>query len=339
MDKELSEIYYNPAKVGSYGGIKSLSRATNNKNVKEWLTSQETYTLHKPIRRKFPRRKMICVGLDHIWQIDLADMNSLSGDNDGFRYLLTCIDCYSRFAWVVPIKNKSASTVTTAFATMLRDRKPMYVQSDKGSEFVNSTFQSFLKSNDIHFYTSENDDIKCALVERFNRTLKSKMWRYFTYTGKARYVDVLPALLQSYNDTKHSAINIAPSDVTLHNPLTPRKRVVSSRLKHRLQIGDYVRISETKRAFKKGYVGSWTRELFKIVQRHNTHPETYSLCDYSDEPIKGKFYKQELQKVVGDTVFKVDKVLKTRKKHGKTQYFVHWLGYPAKFDSWVDNLI
>ena len=177
----LKEIYYDPARPGSFGGVKALSKASNRKYVKEWLSGQEAYTLHKPTRRKFKRRQMICVGLDHLWQIDLADLSSLSRYNDGHRYLLTCIDCFSRYAWAVPIKNKTATSVTNAFASLISLRKPMYVQSDKGGEFLNSTFQSFPKSNDIRFYTSENDDIKCALVERFNRTLKTRMWRHFTY--------------------------------------------------------------------------------------------------------------------------------------------------------------
>lgn len=336
MDKELSEIYYDPARVGSFGGFNALSKATNRKDVKKWLSSQEVYSLHKPTRRKFKRRKMICVGLDHLWQIDLVDLTSLSTHNDGFRFLLTCIDCFSRYAWVVPIKSKNSSSVTEAFASLINLRKPTYLQSDKGSEFLNSSFQSFLKGNDIRFYTSENDDIKCALVERFNRTLKTRMWRYFTYSNSLRYLDVLPDLVKSYNDSKHSSIKMAPSRVTGHNELERRQRATVS--KPKLSVGDWVRISETKRQFKKGYLPSWTRELFKVVAVHYTDPITYSICDYSDEAIKGKFYEPELQKVIPGDVFKVEKVLKTRKKYGKTQYLVRWLGYPPKFDSWVDNI-
>ena len=336
MDR-LKEIYYDPARVGSFGGVKALSRAADIKDVKEWLSGQETYTLHKPIRRKFKRRKMICVGLDHLWQIDLADLSSLARYNDGFRYLLTCIDCFSRYAWAVPIKNKMASSVTDAFASLLTLRKPTLLQSDKGGEFINSLFQSFLKANDIHFYTSENDDIKCALVERFNRTLKSRMWRYFTYTNSLRYIDVLHDLVKSYDDSVHSAIKVAPSRVTVHNEIEQPKRAVVS--KHRLEVGDWVRISETKRQFKKGYLPSWTRELFKVIAVHSTNPATYSICDYSEEPIKGRFYEQELQKVKPGEVFKIEKVLKTRKKGGKTEYLVRWLGYPPKFDSWVGEIV
>lgn len=335
----LKEIYYDPSKVGSFGGINALNKATKRKDAKEWLASQEVYSLHKPVRRKFKRRKTISVGIDHLWQIDLVDMTNLAVHNDGYKYLLTCIDCFSRYAWAVPIKNKNSKSVTEAFASLLNLRKPTFVQSDKGSEFVNTSFQNLLTANDIRHYTSENDDIKCALVERFNRTLKTRMWRYFTYTNSLRYIDVLPSLLKSYNASVHSAIKMAPSQVTVHNSHELRKEAVVSRKKPKLQVGDWVRISETKRQFKKGYLPSWTRELFKITQVHFTYPITYSICDYSDEAIKGKFYEQELQKVTPEEVFKIEKVVKTRKKHGKTEYLVRWLGYPSKFDSWVDTIV
>src|SRR6188508_2835892 len=341
MDKKLKGIYYDPAKVGSFGGVDSLVRGSEVKNVKDWLKSQETYTLHKPIRRRFKRRKTYCLGLDHLWQIDLVDVSSLSRHNDGYRYLLTCIDCFSRYAWAIPIKNKSATSIVEAFDSISDIRKPTYLQSDKGTEFLNSAFQSYLKANDIAFYTSENDDIKCALVERYNRTLKTRMWRYFTSSNSLRYVDVLADLVKSYNDAIHSSIKTAPSQVTLHNEPELRRKLYTPTVKSKpkFQVGDSVRISETRRVFKKGYLPSWTRELFKVVNVFPTDPPTYRITDYSGEVIKGKFYAEELQVVKENDVFKVEKVIKTRKRHGKVEYLVRWLGYPPKFDSWVSELI
>ena len=117
------------------------------------------------------------------------------------RYLLTCIDVFSKRAYSVSIRTKSARDVVVTFEKILSDRKCNMVQSDKGKECLNAAFQSMLQSHGIHFYTSENDDLKASVVERFNRTLKTKMYRYFTHANTRRYVDVLDDLLHSYNNT------------------------------------------------------------------------------------------------------------------------------------------
>jgi len=91
------------------------------------------------------------------------------------------------------------------------------VQSDKGTEFLNFTFQSMLRRYGIKFYTSENEDIKAAVVERLNRTLKRKMYRYFTAKQTRRYIDVLREFLHFYNRTYHGSISMAPVEVTPEN--------------------------------------------------------------------------------------------------------------------------
>jgi len=129
------------------------------------------------------------------FKIDLVDLSSLSSFNDGMRYLLTCIDVFSKRAWAVPVPKKSARDVVETFEKILADQKCTMVQSDKGTECLNSIFQSMLKRRSIKFYTSENEDLKASVVKRFNGTLKEKMFRYFTYKNTRRYTDVLADLL------------------------------------------------------------------------------------------------------------------------------------------------
>jgi hypothetical protein len=138
--------------------------------------------LHKQIRRRFKRRPTITGGIDQQFQADLIDMKALRKDNNGVSYLVTCIDVFSKYAWAIPIKTKTrkALVVSKIFAT----RKPINFQTDKGCKFVNKTFLKFLKEEGVHFFTTENEDVKASIVERFNRTLKEKMWRYFTKTNK-----------------------------------------------------------------------------------------------------------------------------------------------------------
>ena len=252
-----------------------------------------------------------------------------------------CIDVFSKYGQIAVLKSKKAEDVRDAFASMITVRKPTYVQSDKGSEFNNAVFQKLLRENDIKFYTSENDDLKATVVERWIRTMMSRLHRYFTSKNTHHYTDVIQDLVTSYNASYHSSIKTAPDKVNVQNESKIRRVLYkpksTKKIKWKFQVGDTVRISGTRRAFQKGYRENWTEEVFKVHDRYPTDPPTYGLTDYGGEKIKGKFYTEELQKVVKD-VFRVEKVLKTRRRAGKIEYFVKWLGYPIKFNSWVTDI-
>ena len=338
----MEKVYYNPANPGAFGGVHRLSKKIKRGDVKKWLTFQDAYTLHKPVRHKFPRRRVLVGGIDHQWQIDLADVSTLSKANNDNRYLLTCIDILSKYAWVIPIRNKSSENVTSAMTEILdnSNRTPLVIQADKGKEFLNKRFQHLLKVRGIRFFSTENDDMKASIVERFNRTLKEKMWRYFTYTRKKRYIDTLNQMVSAYNSSKHRTIGMNPKDVSPDDeprllqqmydnlPISPPTTI---------QIGDNVRIVMTRRPFKKGYTGQWSEEIFSIISMKNSHPKTFHLVDLQNETIAGTFYPQELQKVniKKDKLYTIDAVLKKRRKHGKLEYFVKFKGYPAKFNQWI----
>jgi len=330
---------------GSFGGVRVLQRYSgqSERAVRKFLSGQDAYTLHKPTRVRFPRRRTYSKGIDDLYQIDLADLSSLSTFNGGMRYLLTCIDVFSKRAWAIPVRTKSGRDVAEAFEKILEERKCNMVQSDKGTEFLNSTFQAMLKRHGIRFYTSENEDLKAAVVERFNRTLKTKMFRYFTYKNTRRYVDALPDLLHSYNNTYHRSIGMAPSEVNADNEDVVRARLYPLKpksYKWKYDVGDRVRVTMQRQPFRKGYLGQWTEEIFEIAARLPTVPVTYELRDLAGETIKGRFYEAEIQKILksDDERFDVDRILKTRKRNGKIQYLVSWKGYPSKFNSWVDEL-
>jgi len=154
-------VYHDIRSPGSFGSIDKLRRYVRKrrKDVVDYLKSQAAYTLHKPIRRRFIRRRTYSKGIGDLYQIDLAELSNLSSYNDGYRYLLNCIDVFSKRAWSSPLKSKSGREVTGAFEQILDERPCNIVQSDKGTEFVNSTFQSMLRSRGIKFYTSKNKDI------------------------------------------------------------------------------------------------------------------------------------------------------------------------------------
>ena len=136
---------------------------------------------------------------------------------------------------------------------------------------------------------------------------------------------------------------MAPSEVRAHNESELHQRLYSKKKpvpKYKFDIGDSVRIKQSKRPFKKGYLPCWTEEIFFVDFRHPSDPPTYSLKDHGGEILKGKFYAEELQRVKKtDDIFKVERVLKTRVRNGNTEYLVKWSGYPDKFNSWTDSII
>jgi hypothetical protein len=349
--EELERYYYDPSRPGSYGGSGNFLRALKRQSiehdqneVKEWMNNQETYTLHRPLRRKFKRNRVIVSGIDDTWQCDLVDMQKHAQYNKKYRYILTCIDVFSKFAWAIPVRTKSSKDVTFAFEEILKsNRRPKHLQADKGTEFTNKEFKKLLSQNNVNFYVVQSD-LKACVIERFNRTIKEKMYRRFTSKNNYEYIDILPQLIDSYNKSYHRTIKMAPNDVTKEKEKKLWQQMYgydenylnSDSIKFRYKIDDTVRISKTKGVFEKGYTPNWTIEIFKITKQIPRVPPVYRIRDLLDDEIDGIFYEAELQKVYHNEVdFLVNKVLKTRKRNGIVEKFVSWLGYPDKFNSWV----
>lgn len=346
MEAVLNQTYRDPQHPASFGGVSALQHVLKGrvkvKDIKKWLQTKDSYTLHKPLRHKFPRNRVIVGGLNEQFQSDLVDMQSLADFNDGYKYLLTCIDILSKYAWALPLKDKKSTTVRKAFEKIFSERTPEKLQSDAGKEFTNNVVQNFLKKRKVHFFTTHNAT-KASVVERFNRTLKTKMWKYFAEMNTKRYIDVIDKLVHSYNHTWHRSIKTEPASVTFQNEQkvwhalygqTPEQKPTRSELK----IGDTVRISREKMLFEKGYEQNWTREIFTICKILRRVPVVYKLKDLAGETIRGTFYKQELQKISDSGLYPVEKILKKRKRRGKVEYFVKFQGYPEKFNAWVDDV-
>ena len=216
----MDDVYFDVKKVGSFGGVRRLAKETKSSLAKtrKWLSGIDAYTLPKPHRLHFRHRRTYAKKSDDLWQADLVDMSSIARYNDGKKFILTVVDVFSKMAWCIALPNKSGATLTAAFASLIGGRRrPTYLQTDKGTEFLNSSFQKLLAENDIRFYTSENEEIKAAIVERFNRTLKTRMYRFFTWSSSYRYVDVLDDLVDSYNRSYHRSIKMSPISVSEAN--------------------------------------------------------------------------------------------------------------------------
>ena len=236
------------------------------------------------------------------------------------------------------MKNKTPAEVVSAFKKIFAQegRKPlMYIQTDQGKEFENATFHKFLQGYKIKQF-SVKSQFKASMVERLNRTIKSKMWRYFTHVGgPKKWLDVLPKLLISYNGSRHRMIGMAPRDVNAENEFelwkTQQEQQPLKRKKHNFKIGQYVRVTKAKGIFAKGYENAWTDEVFTISQILNMPASpvfTFKVADYEWMEIEGLFYTHELQRVTQPTMYRIKKVLRTKKMpNGEVNKLVKWVGY------------
>lgn len=329
--------YYQPDEIGAFSGIQSFQN--NVKNSAKWLKSQDTYTLHKPVRKRFLRRKTIVPGPNFQMQADLIDFSNLKQYNDHFRYILIVIDAFSKRAFAAYLKKKTGAEMVEAFQSIfLKTGSFQKLQTDFGKEFFNKTFQTWLQQKNIELFHTQNYDIKASIVERFIQTLKKKLARYFTYTNTRRYVDVLPSLIKSYNNTYHSSIKRSPNSVDSSNLETVWQTLYSqpNQKKPKLQVGDRIRLSMSRARFRKSYWQGWTDELFFVAKVIKDNPPHYKIKDYNGEWLDGTFYEEELQKIYkNDDIFQIEHIVKKRRKRKQVEYLIKWLGYPISFNSWI----
>jgi transposase InsO family protein len=344
--KILDRLYLSPSEPSSLGGIQRLYKAAKQSNVSyedvlEYLQRQEGYTQHKPVRRKFKRRRIISADINDQYQVDLADMQKFSEFNDGVKYLLTGIDCFSRYGLVEPVKSKKPHEIANALAEIFKKYGiPLRLQSDNGGEFTGKPVKQFLQECGVKFFTTNNDDIKCAMVERFNRTLKERLWTYMTQKNNYRYIDILQDVVRAYNNSVHSETGFAPEDVDEPESMIIREKMISEQQPERAQYffkGDRVRIAKKKDTFEKGYETNFTDEIFLIKEVVRKEGRSlYLLEDLDNNAITGLFYDEELSKVSKKKkkFYRIQKILRQRQHRGKLQYLVRWSGFSSAHDSW-----
>lgn len=368
VDRVLRSIFYditptssNPAAFTAaeplHREARKVIKELNLRDVKDWLSGELSYTLHRSARRNFLRKKYFVTSIDEEWQADLADMQEFKQSNDGYAYILTVIDVFSKYAHARVVKFKQGKLIAKAFLSIFKDgssgrRIPCKVQTDQGTEFLNEPVKTLFRNYNIHHFTSRNTDVKCSIIERFNRTLKTKRFKYFTSVGSRRYVDVLQSLIESYNNSKHRSIGMAPAQVDetksseifqklygvetlqeLHDVWTRNAKT------DKIGIQSTVRKQYKRTPFDKAYLPMWTDQIFKIKQSMpDVQNVRYRIEDEQNQETKERPYVEQIQKIK-PLFFRVESIVKrrTRKKGGKKviEVLVKWLNYPESFNSWV----
>ena len=241
-------------------------------------------------------------------------MRAFSKFNRGIKYLLAVIDVFSKYGLLIPLNDKTSKSVASALKTIFEERKPVKMWIDKGKEFYNEDVKDL-----IELYSTKNEE-KSSIVERWIRTMKEKMWKYFTANSTNVYLNTLPDIVKEYNNTGHSSIKMTPVQASKkENELKVLRNLYPEHLEiqdinPKFSLGDKVRISKKKKTFEKGYTTRCTEEIFTIVEVKRTSPMTYKIADLNGEKIQGTFYEPELQKT-SQELFRIEKVIKRGKKN------------------------
>ena len=313
----VSKIYHNVANPAGYSNPKSvwlqaqkIDHAITLAQVKNIMRGIPTYTLHRTVKRVPTTRKYLSSGLNHYFQIDLFVLNQTAAKSNAYKYILFCIDTFSRKLFARPLKTKGGENVASALRSIIKENNsipPQYILSDKGTEFSNSVVQQLFKDYGIKHFTSENV-YHAAMVERTIRTLREKFGRYMTDKKTLVFIPKLQNFVNAYNQAPHSALpkSMSPGQVSPHNEFKVWQHQFSRYFRRapkyyggsKLTVGDVVRISKFQNKFRKSSDTTFTEELFVITHVLETKPRTYKLASLGDgEPIDGVFYKEEILRV------------------------------------------
>lgn len=344
---EIKKLYVDPKFASSFSGKKAFIKdvvahhpTVKSKDVKKALLQSDSYTLHKPTKKPKVYRRIYTKGIGYLYQIDLVDMTSLSKSNNGYRWIITCIDTFSKKAFAFPTKNKTGAVIKQTLERFLTEKRPLKLELDLGSEFYNTDFLPLLRRLGIKWYSTYGSGTKNAIIERYNRTLKTRMYRAFSARGSHKWIDIIDDLVAGYNKSRHRSIGMAPNDVTKANEKLVYKTLFPPKITRPqsavFKVGDSVRITRKKGTFEKGYEMTYTWEVFYISKVKSTHPITYGVRDYNGGEVKGSFYDSELQLVdKSDQIFAVEKIIRQRTRGNNTEYLVKWQGYSDHANSWV----
>jgi Integrase core domain/Chromo (CHRromatin Organisation MOdifier) domain len=350
MNATIYNNYLNPSHPTAFGSLGTLKRFYKGQfteaQIRLALSHADSYTLHREVKKPKVRNPIFVYSLREQVQMDLIDVRHLAEANDGVTFILSAIDCFSRKAWLVTMKRKTAENSLAAIKSVVEAANPPIrgVFFDRGSEFKNKLVHAYLKEKKIGLFHPFSE-IKAPHVERFNRTIQTLMYRYMKENEKHRYVDALPNLLTTYNNRGHRTLRyMTPEEAekpenqskVLDAVNTHYSKIVSKPRKPRFYVGQTVRIAKLRDKMLRGYNEQFNQEYFTIVGINKRLPvPMYQLKSMdTDEVIEGFAYAEELQAVGQDGVFKIDRVLKTKGKGKNKKVLVSWKGFGDRHNSW-----
>jgi hypothetical protein len=354
----LAKLYHDPSSPAGFSGITNLykeARKHDNKICKNdviyFLEGERTYTLHRPRRIRFPRSKTVPAGYFTDIQMDLAQMDKFASKNKGYKYFLVAIDVLSKSIFAEPLKSKKYEDVVKVMDLVI-NKMPMIPQrifTDNGKEFflnkkykVNGQFKSenYFKNKGIEKHWSSTKTVKAALAERSIRTIKSRIYRYFSEKRTLNWIDVLPQIIKAINNTPSRITGMKPLDVNFDNAQELWDKLYhgvydKTKRETKFKKGDTVRMANYAEPFDRGYLPNWSDEVLNIDSVKKNNPETYKVKDDDGEFFKGNYYKYDLGsfRKDEDSSYRIEKIYSKRTKDGVKEIRVKFFGYPRLY--WI----
>lgn len=358
MEKIISLTYTNPLHHTAFGSLAGIAKYfkgyATNEEVRNALSKTPAYTRKKAHKKTKNRVPILVYFRRQLFQIDLIEVGYMSRQNSGYRYLLSIIDSASRFAWVIPLKNKKAAHVAEKFDEFLEglDQKPQRVHSDRGNEFKGE-FKRVLDKHGIK-QSFPQTSTHAPTVERFNMTIQGILYRYLKSEGSGKYINQLKNLVDIYNKRKHSSISpLTPEKADMEeNRSTLTRRLLKNYSKfflknknagkNALNVGDRVLISQDKKTFHRGYKDQFNAEVYTIqsINTDKVVPLYRLKLEGEDDSLDGYFYKEELQRL-GDGEGLPDipeyEALDSKEINGEPALYIGWKDLPSRFNMWIPS--
>lgn len=355
----LQNVYFDSKSPVAFSGINKTwnfirkDNKVTKKQLVKWLLSQDSFTSFRPLKKNFKRPRVVSPYKNYLWMTDTAYMINFKENNDGYSFFVVFIDTFTRHLIAYPLKTLRASEMIAAMTKAFQDQKCQIMYSDAGTEYTAKLVKAFLKKEKVSQYFSRSDT-KSSMAERVIKTIKGKLLKYMDKKNSFKWIDVLQDFVSAYNNSFHTSIKMTPNEAqvstqykvwTNQYQTKPKRQTKIHKprkaLAFKFQPGDSVKISAFQYPFQREYDQHFTSEVFIVTdKRKKGDISLYKIKDMNNSGIIGEFQDQELTKVIvpKDKVYKINKVIKKRRRNKKTEYFVSWQGWPKQFNSWVDNI-
>ena len=359
MDEEELLRRYHADVPFSFGGLDKVKRSViiGNDVLKDVLSKSNVYTEFREFRKPKYTPPIRTYGKNYLWEADLMFFThpDFAKKNDGFLYILAIIDTFTKMVRVELLKTKSTQAVTNVVEELFQYEKPKYIRVDAGGEFLSNKFASMCRRHNVNMYIAM-EPVKCAMIERFNRTFKRLLVQIMEKNNSIRWIDFVRQVLEIYHNRYHRSLKMSPNDADMelnHDKVLEtnlkryaefnKRKNLANKKPAKFKKGQVVKIFQKKGAFTKGYSQNVTKEYFEIYHvDRKLSKDRYYLKDLAGDKVLGSFYEEYLipfqPPAADEAVFKLDpnhKDFRRKNIRGIPHIFVKWLGWPKKFNQWV----